>query len=45
MSGSAYFTKCKSDWFGSCRGKDFMLEAVHVLKGVSPAMRICSSVF
>jgi hypothetical protein len=25
---------CKSDCFGSCSGKDFMLEAVDVLKGV-----------
>ena len=38
MSGSAYLEKCKTDWFGSCRGKDFMLEAVDVLKGVSPAI-------
>ena len=38
MSGSAYLAICKSDRFGSCRGKDFMLEAVDVLKGVSPAI-------
>jgi hypothetical protein len=38
VSGSAYFANVKVTVFGSCRGKDFMLEAVDVLKGVSPAI-------
>ena len=35
----ALLSICKSDCFGLCSGKDFMLEAVDVLKGVSPAIR------
>ena len=39
MSGSPYLAYVKVTVLGSCSGKDFMLEAVDVLKGVSPAIR------